>query len=120
MGWLVGTRELVAQYAGGLATHVQLTTTNPTDGAAGTAAAVARVPIVWTSGGEDGRVTATVTFDNVPAGTYRGVDFYSAASGGTRRGWDLLRNPGTNIPEAITFTSTGRLTATFELPVTNP
>ena len=119
MGWLVGTRELVAQYAGGLAAHAQLTTTNPTDGAPGTAAAVARSATVWTAGGEDGLVTATVTFDNVPAGTYRGVDFYSAASGGTRRGWDLLRNPGTNVPEAITFTSTGRLTATFELPVTN-
>ena len=38
MGWLVGTRELIAQYAGGLAAHAQLTTTNPTDGAPGTAA----------------------------------------------------------------------------------
>lgn len=111
MGMLVSAREAVAQYVGSsLYKAAQLTTTVPTDGAAGTAASVGRVAISWTAGASDGQITATVTIDNVPAGTYRGLDLYDATSGGTRQGWVQIAD--------ATFTAQGRLNVTLTVPVT--
>ena len=87
MGMLVAARESVAQHVA--ATHyvwAQLASTVPTDAAAGTPVG-ARVQVAVTAGGSDGQVALAFTFASVPVGTYRGVDYYTAQSGGTRSGW---------------------------------